>query len=247
MPFTFSHPAAVLPLVKRYKLSATAMIIGSMVPDFEFFFRLKLDENIGHKWYGIVIFDLPMTILLSIIFHLIIKQPLVGHLPTAFQRSIDQHQKVDWLNQLKTRPMIMILSALIGIVTHFLLDGFTHHDGFMIDFLPWLSHHSDMGGVSLPNYLIIQIMLSVLGLLILTIYVYNKVYNQHKIAGFSLNWMAKPFWYMFVLSALAIFSIRVALFPEYNFFWSVVMAFFGSIAYGLIISSSWSHLKKSMA
>jgi len=36
MPFTFSHPAIVLPLTKaRLKLSATGLIVGSTIPDFE--------------------------------------------------------------------------------------------------------------------------------------------------------------------------------------------------------------------
>ncbi|SEF46838.1 protein of unknown function [Flavobacterium urumqiense] len=42
MPFTFSHPAIILPFLKNKKLSATALIIGSMSPDFEYFFRMKM-------------------------------------------------------------------------------------------------------------------------------------------------------------------------------------------------------------
>jgi hypothetical protein len=42
MPFTFAHPAIVLPLKhlpKRW-YSLTGLIIGSMTPDFEYFIRM---------------------------------------------------------------------------------------------------------------------------------------------------------------------------------------------------------------
>jgi hypothetical protein len=37
MPFTLSHQPFFLPFLKIKKLSATALIIGSMSPDFEYF------------------------------------------------------------------------------------------------------------------------------------------------------------------------------------------------------------------
>ncbi|MEM7184808.1 MAG: DUF4184 family protein [Spirochaetota bacterium] len=39
MPFTFSHPAIVLPFVKFPKqwVCLSALIVGSIVPDFEYF------------------------------------------------------------------------------------------------------------------------------------------------------------------------------------------------------------------
>ena len=40
MPFTFAHPAAVLPFAKKHSsyISVTALILGSMAPDFPIFF-----------------------------------------------------------------------------------------------------------------------------------------------------------------------------------------------------------------
>lgn len=42
MPFTFAHPAAVLPFSKKQVnyISVTALILGSMAPDFEYFYTL---------------------------------------------------------------------------------------------------------------------------------------------------------------------------------------------------------------
>lgn len=42
MPFTFAHPATVLPFAKKHSkhISVTALILGSMAPDFEYFCTL---------------------------------------------------------------------------------------------------------------------------------------------------------------------------------------------------------------
>ena len=47
MPFTFSHPAIVLPLVRKsgHWFSATGLIIGSLTPDFEYFMRMRIVDN----------------------------------------------------------------------------------------------------------------------------------------------------------------------------------------------------------
>ncbi|NMD47764.1 MAG: DUF4184 family protein, partial [Propionibacterium sp.] len=39
MPFTFFHPAAVVPLLRVRVLVPAALVIGAMSPDFEYFPR----------------------------------------------------------------------------------------------------------------------------------------------------------------------------------------------------------------
>src|SRR5581483_12465816 len=50
VPFTLAHPAAVLPL-RRRGLVFSALVVGSMAPDFEYFFGLK--RPISHTMPGI--------------------------------------------------------------------------------------------------------------------------------------------------------------------------------------------------
>ncbi|WP_220463965.1 DUF4184 family protein [Adhaeribacter radiodurans] len=44
MPFTFSHPAIVLPLtlLLRKWYSLTGLVIGSLTPDFEYFYQFSI-------------------------------------------------------------------------------------------------------------------------------------------------------------------------------------------------------------
>lgn len=59
MPFTFAHPAAVLPLgVKKTKyIDFTALVIGSMAPDFEYFIHFKPYQEYGHTIFEITLLD----------------------------------------------------------------------------------------------------------------------------------------------------------------------------------------------
>jgi len=51
MTFTFAHPAVVIPLKeKRPKwFNGTALILGRMAPDFEYFIRFEAKAVVGHK------------------------------------------------------------------------------------------------------------------------------------------------------------------------------------------------------
>ncbi len=71
MPFTFSHPAIVLPfgLIGQRYFSMTALIIGSMTPDFEYFLRLRVRSDFSHTLFGVFWFDLPLGIVLCFVFH----------------------------------------------------------------------------------------------------------------------------------------------------------------------------------
>lgn len=86
MPFTFSHPAIVLPLAFLPKkiISITGLIIGSLTPDFEYFIRMKLSSEYSHTISGVFLFDLPLGIILTFLFHGIVRNKLIDNLPRFF-------------------------------------------------------------------------------------------------------------------------------------------------------------------
>src|SRR5574338_195989 len=90
MPFTFSHPAAVLPLgyfPKRF-ISMTGLVIGSTAPDFEYFIRMKNRSYYSHTWLGLLWFDLPLVIILAFIYHGIVRNMFLDDLPVIFTKRV---------------------------------------------------------------------------------------------------------------------------------------------------------------
>ena len=172
MPLTFTHPALVLPLtrLKHSTLSITGLIIGSMTPDFEYFFRMQAFSQYSHSLLGILYFDLPLTVLLSILFHQIIKGPLVSNLPRYFKIRCDNLFNYNFLDYLKSHKIAFIISAIIGSASHIFWDGFTYAGGFSISIFPVLSTKVDVGIISMGIYKLIQYGSTLVGGLIILVY-----------------------------------------------------------------------------
>lgn len=242
MPFTFSHPAFIIPFLnKKIKFSSTALIVGSMAPDFEFFFQLREVDNVGHHFSGIFLFDLPLTLLLCFLYHGLVRNFLIANLPLFLLQRVKDIKQFDWFSYFKDHWIVVIYSSLFGILSHLLLDGFTHYDGLAV--LRWslLSETLQVGDYVMPIFFFLQVFLSVIGLLY-TFYVimsYPKAYFHD-----TSIYVVRGYWPAFVCLALLIFSIRYLFWPEFNTFWGLVMAFLGSLSYSLIALSFFLNVRK---
>lgn len=135
MPFTFSHPAIVLPLKNIFGkwVSLTGLIIGSLTPDFEYFFRMKMQSDFSHTLLGTLWFNLPLGIILSFVFHQIIKKPLIENSPRLIQSKLSTLKNFNWQNYFKFKWITVCLSILIGAYSHILWDSFTHKNAFFVN------------------------------------------------------------------------------------------------------------------
>jgi hypothetical protein len=128
MPFTFSHPALVLPLInKRWKLfSATGLVIGSIIPDFESFIRLNVNKPHSHTWLGMFWFDLPLAVITAFVFHNVVRDALILNLPDFIGGKFARYLGYDWNEAFKRNCIPILISMLIGIFSHLAWDSFTH-------------------------------------------------------------------------------------------------------------------------
>ncbi|EGT5619223.1 DUF4184 family protein, partial [Clostridium perfringens] len=173
MPFTLAHPAAVI-FFKNKKFNLTALILGSMAPDFIYFLNFRPYGNLGHEILGFFILNLPLCILLAYIFHNFIKSPLISHLP----RPLD-----NWYGYLRTEQfglhswkevIVFIYSALLGMITHVLWDGFTHKTGFFVRHITWLQQKIIIfGGHEIYIYKLVQHTSTVIGIIIVLFFLYK--------------------------------------------------------------------------
>jgi hypothetical protein len=135
MPFTFAHPAIILPFnycSKRY-ISLTGLVAGSLTPDFEYFIRMRIKGIYGHTLSGMFWFDLPLAILLAFLFHNIVRNQLVIHLPAFLTARFQRFTTFDWNKRFKLSWFVIIISTLIGISSHLFWDSFTHGHGFFVE------------------------------------------------------------------------------------------------------------------
>lgn len=231
MPFTVAHPAIILPLTRWAGFSVTAMIAGSMIPDFEFFFQMREVENIGHHWYGIVLFDVPAALLLCYLFHNLLRNLFIAHLPAVIKKRFAFAASFNWNLYVRHNKITVLLSLLTGIASHMLLDAFTHYDGFFVIHFPALAASTNW--LQAPVYTVLQILFSIIGLAVIFFYVY-KIPGQKIVAPKSTY---KLYWPLHIGLISLILLVRITLWPQYNTFGGLAIAFMGSVSYGWLFAS----------
>lgn len=183
MPLTFSHPAAILLINKKWKkyFSFTGLVLGSMSPDFEYFLNFKPLAIIGHTFLGFLILNLPLCFVLAYLFHKFIKKPLILHLPTPISTWYSNFALKTWrLNSFRDF-WIFIYSALFGMLTHIVWDSFTHIGGGMVNLLPFLSIKIGIFGYSIPMFKLLQHSSSVFGAIFILLYFYKEKHTSNYI------------------------------------------------------------------
>lgn len=174
MPFTFAHPAILLPFRKH--LSVTGLIIGCMSPDFEYFLRLRIYSNFSHTFIGVFLFCLPISIIVSILFHQIIREPLIENAPKSIYLRTSKYKKTNWINYLKNNKIKIIFSILLGAFSHILWDSFTHDDGFFVNQLDLIKSNITMQQKEIPIIKILQHFSTLIGF----IYIFWIFYHLTK-------------------------------------------------------------------
>lgn len=162
LPFTVSHPAAVLPLMRRPFVPA-ALVAGAVAPDVPYFLaRIGVSETGPHDWYGPLLnatethsFDagllvgLPLAVGLVAAYRML-RAPVTALLPSRF--GLPESERVPGLRAKAGHTMWLLVSALIGIASHLAWDSFTHGDGFLVTHVEAL-RASAVGGLTVARLL----------------------------------------------------------------------------------------------
>ncbi|GAB3290824.1 DUF4184 family protein [Hymenobacter tenuis] len=206
MPFTFSHPAAVLPLMAlpKHWRSATGLIIGSMAPDFEKFLRMSAHDPYSHTWRSIFYFNLPLGILLALAFHLLLRDALILHLPQFLRERFAGFMGLDWLGYLRKNYFTFLVSLLIGIVSHLAWDSFTHVEGRGVQLFPLLKAHVLEGPFRTRLYSLLQKLTSVVGAAAMVVYIWRLPTTKLAPPKTSL----RLFWGLVLLLSLVVIGVR---------------------------------------
>ncbi|NVO86102.1 DUF4184 family protein [Hymenobacter terrestris] len=163
MPFTFFHPAIILPARnlpikwKKY-VSMTGLITGSLAPDFEKFIQMRSGNIYSHTLAGVFGFDLPVALLLAVVFHGIVKATLIDYLPTrALSGRFVAYKRQNWIRYLQRRYVLVILNMLVGISSHLVLDSITHTNGVLVHMLPVLDNYYQVSFLNVRGYQLLEL------------------------------------------------------------------------------------------
>lgn len=233
MPFTFSHPAIILPFrhLPTQWFSFTGLVIGSLSPDFEYFIRMKVQSIYSHTVLGIFWFDLPLAILLAFLFHNLVRDSLFFNLPKSFQSRILFFTEFDWNLYFRKNWITVLISILIGIASHLLWDGFTHNHGYFTEQFSGLKSVFIIYGNEIPAWKIAQHLSSLVGAILIFL-AFLKL-PKKKIIKHSIS---KKYWILvFVLTLLVLF-IRFSISFNTKAFGNIIVSVIAAFLISLILS-----------
>jgi hypothetical protein len=124
MPLTISHPAVTIPFARR-GLVLSAVIIGSLTPDYPYFIPFLHKSGFSHSFSGLFFFCLPWGLVSLLAFHFFLKSPALSLFPISHQKRLYKKAKGFAFFPLR-RFLLIAFSILFGAFTHLIWDSFTH-------------------------------------------------------------------------------------------------------------------------
>ncbi|MEV7235470.1 DUF4184 family protein [Streptomyces sp. NPDC051020] len=160
MPFTLSHAAAVLPVIRRNgtgrgPLVASALVAGSFAPDMTYYADTAIPGAmefgaVTHAVWGVFTVDVLITAAVVALW-LLLREPLVALLPQPWQGRVYTFVRGERRGPWGVPDGAwFVLSAVLGAGSHVVWDAFTHHDRWGTRLVPVLGE--SIGGFPVFQY-----------------------------------------------------------------------------------------------
>jgi hypothetical protein len=169
MPYTFAHPAAILPLRRFRALGFLPLVVGSIAPDTPYYMPQNFARAFpnSHTFEGSLLVSLPAG-LLALWLVVALRVPLTALLWEP-HRSFVCEQFDEFLRR-PYRWLWAVPALLIGIWLHIGWDAFTHYDGWVVEHTALLRRGVTLFGQEIDIYLLLQYLSSLVGLMILAVW-----------------------------------------------------------------------------
>lgn len=161
MPFTPAHAVAALPF-RESTLPLSAVVIGTLSPDFDFYLRLAPRGTFGHTFQGMFVLDLPLSLLALWLYENTVRPAIEASAPGLFP---------DGTRLPLTAPrtflgwLLLTAAVMFGVATHIALDSFTHSGYWPYAHFAALRASWQFPGLpSVQTYMLLQCGTSVIGM-----------------------------------------------------------------------------------
>jgi hypothetical protein len=174
VPWTFAHPALILPLKKVFpkQLYFLGLVVGSIVPDLGYYVGLWSLSSFAHTLKGVLCICLPVGLFVVYILNLI--GPHVAILlPDPHRTAFLSFIKIQDQPSVKSF-IILVIAIVLGSLSHLLWDSFTHASGAMVISSELLkSEIIEIGTLPIYGYTLMQHLSSLVGVAILFSFYYS--------------------------------------------------------------------------
>ena len=179
MPLTISHAAAALPLHRlgKSRLPLAALMIGGMVPDFAYFVPNAPSRLATHSIAGLFWFCWPVGLAAWWLFVRWLEAPTLALLPDRWRLAFvpsNRNMNLETLGYASA-------AVIVGALSHFMWDAFTHWSSPLVQAVPFLKAPAlEIGGLQLRVYRVLQYLSSIVGVVVLLIWVARRGKTQQR-------------------------------------------------------------------
>jgi len=192
VPFTFAHPAAAIPLLRplgRFGV-LSALVIGSLTPDFSYFLPFPIRRAQSHSLGGLFWFCMPAGLVAYVAFHRLLARPVVDLLPAPLRMRL--------LPVLDARPhapwRAVLVSLFIGATTHIAWDAFTHTGAPIVRVSRALRFHLvTISDYPVSVYTVLQHLSTALGFALIFLWL-GRWFRSAQPAGDAARGGVSPLW-----------------------------------------------------
>ena len=214
MPFTFAHPAAAIPLRRCLGRVAvpSALVIGSVMPDCPYFLIFSMPRAMSHSLPALFWYCVPVGLALYLVFHLFVKLPLISLMPAVLANRLaavvagPRLPAVPWWH--------VLLSLLVGAVSHLLWDAFTHGGGAAVrTFTSLRTELFALGNYHMLVFKLLQHASTILGMAALVVWIVDWIRRTpaHGMCPISLSRRARAGCVALILAVTAVAALWSAL------------------------------------
>lgn len=136
MPYTLSHPAAVLLLGRAgldrrtgaAALPLAAAVAGTLAPDLPYYLPMSAERIPTHSVVGLFTVDIVMGFALYSLWVGVLLQPALWLAPAGVQRRVPLARRVGLRERMASprQVALIVLAIWLGAFSHLLWDSFTH-------------------------------------------------------------------------------------------------------------------------
>ena len=144
MPFTLSHPAAVLPLGGRGAgvlgaLALPVLVAGSMAPDVPYYTPLPPSaRQWTHSWVGAFTVDVVLAVVLLAV-GVLVAAPVAALFAPRTRELLGDWTAHAWPRRWTAAAVLAwYVTLVVGTLSHVLWDAFTHREGQVVQVVPAL-------------------------------------------------------------------------------------------------------------
>lgn len=210
----------------------SALVVGSLAPDFRYFLNLAPRSHFGHSFKGIFIVCLPVGLAVLWIFQQIMKLPLISLAPRSHQQRLVLLAKpFPWGGA--RRFALIIASLLVGSISHLAWDAFTHDRGLVVRNVPDMRVPLEEFGTHRPLYNVLQHGSTLLGLALL-IFWYWRWFKRTPPQPVPVYLQMSTGIKRWIVGSILALSISLA--AVYSYFYSYHLASFGLFVGAFVVT-----------